>query len=122
MDSVRDAKLLQLYQALTKSDMKGNYEDTYIIEMLFTVLVIDMIENDGKKTEMKPKNMVNLAKEIVRIYETDHSELSYYSVRNWTESMLDYMKDKNKKYSDIHKMSTYNLRKEVRAYLRQGDE
>lgn len=119
---MRDAKLLQLYQALTKSDMKGNYEDTYIIEMLFTVLVIDMIENDGKKTEMKPKNMVNLAKEIVRIYETDHSELSYYSVRNWTESMLDYMKDKNKKYSDIHKMSTYNLRKEVSAYLRQGDE
>lgn len=122
LDNVRDNKLMQLYLALTKSDLQGNYEDTYLIELLFTVLVIDLIVNQGNPTDMKAKDIVNLAKEIVRIFETPDGELSYYSVRNWTESVLEYMADKNKDYKDIHKMNTYDLREEVSAYLKKGDE
>lgn len=119
---MRDRKLLQLYIALTRSDLKGNYEDTYMIELLFTILVIDLIVNSGEETDMKAKDIVNLAKEIVRIYETEDDKLSYFSIRNWTESLLDYMKAEKKKYKDIHRMNTYDLRKEVSAYLRKGDE
>lgn len=113
---------MQLYLALTKSDLKGAYEDTYMVELLFTILVIDLIVNSDKETAMDANDMVNLAKEIVRIYETEDRELSYFSVRNWTESLLEYMEAEHKTYKDIHKASTYDLRKEVSKYLKKGDE
>ena len=122
LDNIRDTKLMQLYTALTHSDFKGNYEDTFIIEMLFAVLVIDLIANGSRKENMKAGDMVNLAKEVLRIYETDDGEMSYLSIRNWTEGLMEYMEENNKRYKDIHKMATYDLRKEVREYLKQGDE
>lgn len=122
LDNIRDTKLMQLYQALTKSDLKGRYEDTFMVELLFTILTIDLIVNSDKPTDMDAKDIIRLGKEIVRIYETEDSELSYFSVRNWAEALLAYMEASGKDYNAIHKMNTYELRNEVREYLKKSDE
>lgn len=122
LDNIRDTKLMQLYQALTKSDLKGRYEDTFMVELLFTILTIDLIVNSDKPTDMDAKDIIRLGKEIVRIYETENSELSYFSVRNWAEALLAYMEESGKNYNAIHKMNTYELRNEVREYLKKSDE
>lgn len=117
-----DEKILELYQILTKSDFKGYYEDTFVVEMLFTVLTLDLIINSKTPTTLKPKEIYNLAKEILRIYEQDDSTFSYLSVRNWIEATLIYMDDNKYTYDDIFKRNTYELREDVRKYLKKGDE
>ena len=118
----RDEETLDLYRILTESDFKGNYEDTFTVEMMYCILIIDLIVNAENPTELKPMDMYNLAKEVLRIFETEQKECSYYSVRNWTEALLDYMEENKLTYDDIHRADTYSLRKNVSEYLKQGDE
>ena len=122
LDNIRDSKLMQLYAALTKSDLKGHYEDTYMVEILFTVLTLDLIINSDETMQMDERDIMRMAKEIVRIYERDDKELSYFSVRNWTEALFAYMDETKKDYDAIHRMNTYDLRKEVSGYLRKSDD
>ena len=122
LDNIRDSKLMQLYAALTKSDLKGHYEDTYMVEILFTVLTLDLIVNSDETMQMDERDIMRMAKEIIRIYERDDKELSYFSVRNWTEALFAYMDETKKDYDAIHRMNTYDLRKEVSRYLKKSDE
>lgn len=118
----KENKIIVLYHTLTGSNFKGEYEDTYTIELLFTLLNIDLIANSEEPSELGSDEMLLFAKEIIRIYETDDNEFSYYSIRNWVEAMFEYMKVEKKVYADIFKTNTYDLRNEISKYLKQGDE
>ena len=118
-------KTLELYKLLSRSDFKGNYEDAYTIEQLFTLLCLDVIVNskrdlDERLKKMKEKHMLELAKEIIRMVETDDG-MSNFSVYNWTSAALKYMTENNKNYNDIHKMSTWDLKKEIGKYLEKEE-
>lgn len=113
----KENKIFNLYKLLTNSDFKGNYDDTYSVELLFTLLNIDLIVNGNDEIEMNKEEMIDLGKEIIRIYESDDNQFSYYSIRNWTEAILEYMYKENKDYSYILKRNTYDLRNEVSRYL-----
>ena len=118
-------KTLELYKLLSRSDFKGNYEDAYTIEQLFTLLCLDVIVNskrdlDERLKKMKEKHMLELAKEIIRMVETDDG-MSNFSVYNWTSAALKYMTENNKNYNDIHKMSTWDLKKEIGQYLEKEE-
>ncbi len=119
-------KTLELYKLLTRSDLKGNYEDAYTIEQLFTLLCLDVIINskrelDERLKKMKEKKLLELAKEIIRMVETENG-MSNYSVYNWTNATLEYMNRNSRKYEDIHKMSTWDLKKEIGEYLNRDEE
>ncbi|MBQ6492245.1 MAG: hypothetical protein IJI92_00035 [Erysipelotrichaceae bacterium] len=120
-------KTIELYKMLTHSDFNGNYEDGYTIEQLFTMLCLDLALNSGfgpdqKPGPMKPKEMFDLAKEIIRIVETENIGLSNYSIMNWTRATLSYMSNNDKKYNDIHRMSTVDLKKEIGEYLQKDGD
>ena len=120
-------KTLDLYRLLTRSDFEGNYEDAYTIEQLFTLLCLDVIVHsksglDPKLKNMKPKQMLDLAKEIIRMAEREDGGMSNYSVYNWANAALEYMNETGSRYSDIHRMSTYDLKKEIGQYLLKEDD
>ena len=115
-------KTLELYKLLSRSDFNGNYEDAYTIEQLFTLLCVDLISNSKDNSiKLKPKEMLELAKDIIRVFEIEES-VSNFSVYNWTRAAFEYMKEDNKLYKDIHKMSTIDLRKKLSEYLELSDE
>ena len=115
-------KTLDLYKLLSRSDFNGSYEDAYTIEQLFTLLCVDLICNSKDySTKLKSKEMLELAKDIIRVFEIDDG-VSNFSVYNWTRAAFEYMKVDNKSYKDIHKMSTIDLRKMLSEYLELSDE
>ena len=114
-------KTLELYKLLSRSDFKGNYEDAYTIEQLFTMLCLDVLINVKGGHNIKGGDLLDLAKEVIRLFELDDGDVSNYSVMNWCKALWLYMIDANKKYKDIHSMSTYDLRNKVSNYLEQGD-
>ena len=113
-----DDKMLKLYETLTESDFKGNTNDTYVIELLYALTIVDLVNGSEEVLDFKGRDLLLFAKEVVRIFETDDSEVSYFSVRNWTEGLIEFMRDNNYSYKDIHKKNTYELREEVRKYLK----
>lgn len=121
-DYKQEQSVMSLYGLLTHSDFKGNYEDTYVIELLFALLTIDLIVNAEMPGTFNSKEMYELAKESIRVFETEDNCFSYYSVRNWVEAILEYMKENNLKVKDVRKKSTIVLRQDVSKYLKQGDE
>lgn len=116
-ENERDSKLVRLYTTLTRSDFKGNYEDTYIIECLFALMCLDVNSHIKSGLDFNPKEMMTLAKELVRICEVD-SELDIYSFWNWANALLDYMAENKVKVKEVHKMSTYDLRTGVFKYVK----
>lgn len=115
-ENERDSKLVRLYTTLTRSDFKGNYEDTYIIECLFALMCLDVNSHIKTGLDFNPKEMMTLAKELVRICEVD-SELDIYSFWNWANALLDFMKELNVSVKAVHKMSTIDLRRNVFEYV-----
>lgn len=117
---VRDRKLLQLYTALTKSDLKGNYEDTYVLEMMFALMCLDLTANVKYRYHFIPSEFTLLARNVVRM--ADDGNLSDYSFMNWSDALLTYMKGNNLLPKHINKMSTDRLKQEVEVYLTKGSE
>lgn len=115
----RDRKLMELYITLSHSDLKGNYEDTYTIELMFALMCIDLAANTKLGLELEPKDMSLLARNVVRC--CDDGELSDYSFFNWSMALLTYMKENNLNANKINKMSTINLLNEVSEYLNKGE-
>ena len=113
-----DDKLLRLYETLTESDYKGNTHDTYVIELLYALTIVDLVNGSEEVLDFKGKELLKFAKEVIRVFETDDKEVSYYSVRNWTEALFEYMRVNNLSYKTIHKKNTYELREEVRNFLK----
>jgi len=84
------------------------------------VIVNSKRDLDERLKKMKEKHMLELAKEIIRMVETDDG-MSNFSVYNWTSAVLKYMTENNKNYNDIHKMSTWDLKKEIGKYLEKEE-
>ena len=116
LENYRDSKLKELYRRLTRSDLKGGMEDEYIVTLLYAMRCLD---SSMKDYDLIPeKYFVNYAKELIRIYETCESEgTNNISIMAYARAMLRYMKEKQLKYKDIHKMSTYDLINSVSEYL-----
>ena len=121
LENKRDMKIVELYTLLSHSDFKGNYEDTYVIEVLFALLCLDL--NSRRKTalDFNKKELLTLAKELVRIVEID-GELSVYSFYNWSAALCKYIEQDKKSVDFVHKADTYTLRREVSNYLRRNED
>ena len=121
LENKRDMKIVELYTLLSHSDFKGNYEDTYVIEVLFALLCLDL--NSRRKTalDFNKKELLTLAKELVRIVEID-GELSVYSFYNWSAALCKYIEQDKKSVDSVHKADTYTLRREVSNYLRRNED
>lgn len=117
---IRDKKLLQLYTTLCQSDLKGNYEDTYTLELMYAIMCVDLIKID-LDMKLKPNEMTLLARNVVRLVDVN-SELSIYSMPNWTLALMTYMKNNNLDVKKINKMSYFDLNKEVEPLVTKGDE
>lgn len=117
---IRDNKLIELYKLLTGSDFKGSYEDTYIVELLYALMCVDLA-SDFHNLKFMADVMYDLAIEIIRIFETDDNKPSSFSIDNWTYALIQYMKNENVDYKAVHKMSTVELRDNVRKYLELED-
>ncbi len=115
----RDKKLKQLYQTLTRSDFAGDFEDDYVLSVLYAMRCIDCHQSPSFK--IPERHYVDLAKEIIRIYDTsEEADLDDLSIYAFTRALMTYMKEKDLAYRDIHKMSTIRLLKEVAVYLNRG--
>lgn len=113
---IREYDLLKIYEILTGTNYKGEYEDAYAVVLMFTILMVDMYCGDHNISLTK-QDIYDLSVEIKRIFETEDGSISVYSIENWTVAMFEYMKKENKDYYDIHSMSTIVLRNEVSKYL-----
>ena len=119
---IAEDKILHLYSILTESDFKGNATDTYIVVLLYTIMIVDLVNGTQEVIDTDGKNLIKYAKEVIRLFERDDRTASYMSVRNWTEALFEYMRTNNLTYKDIFKKNTYDLRKEVSKYLKTSDE
>ena len=97
---------------LTKSDFNGNFEDDYMLSVMYAMRCIDC--NQGKGITIPEKQYVPLAKEIIRVYDTSEKDLEDLSIMAFAKSLLEYMKICGKKYPDIHRMSTIDLMNEMK--------
>ncbi len=115
LEHYRDAKLKELYQKITRSDFKGDFEDDYVLCVMYAMRCID--RNQGKGIDIPENEYVPLAKEIIRIYETsEERDLEDLSIMSFTKKLFAYMKVQKKRYKDIHKMSTIDLMNELDRY------
>lgn len=114
-------KTLQLYSILSHSDFKGNYEDGYTIERLFALLCLDLTVNKLTPGKYKANELLDLATEVIRIVETSDNMISNYSIMNWCRALNRYMMLTGKKYKEIHSMSTYDLKHDVKQHLETED-
>lgn len=119
LEDYRDRRLLTLYQTLTKSDLRGYYEDTYMVELMFALLCLDLSANAKRHLELKPSEYTLLARELIRI--VDDGELDRYSVYYWADALLGYMTESKLKPKDIRKMSTYDLKENVFKCMEGND-
>ena len=116
LEHIRDKKLKQLYQALTQSDFNGNYEDDYVLSLLYAMRCIDVCQSEEKVAQ--EREYVDLAKEIIRIADTsDEEDLEDVSILSWTRALFEFMKEEGKTYKDVHRMSAYVLFREVSAFI-----
>lgn len=120
MEGKRDKKIIELYTLLSHSDFEGNYEDTYVIEVLFALMCVDLNSKRIEGLDLKRDDILTLAKELVRIVEINE-ELSIYSFYNWSSALCKYMVDKGKSVTNVHKESTYDLRENVSEYLEKEE-
>ena len=119
LENYRDRKLKELYQVITRSDFMGNLEDDYMLSVMYAMRCIDRIqENDPF---IKENDYVNVAKEIIRIYDSvqgnDYEDLS---IEVWTRALMTYMRKEDKKYRDIHRSSSFDLMKDVIPYIKES--
>lgn len=112
-----DRKLIELYATMTGSDFEGNTTDTYLIELMYAMMSTDLVNGDEKVIGNDPMQLLQLSKEVVRIFETDDRTASVWSMANWAKALCLYMKVNSLTYRPIHRMSTVILRKEVSQYL-----
>lgn len=119
LEDYRDRRLLTLYQTLTKSDLRGYYEDTYMVELMFALLCLDLSANIKHHLELSPSEYTLLARELIRI--VDDGELDRYSVYYWADALLTYMKVNNLKPKQIKKMSTFDLKENVFKCMEGND-
>ncbi|MCR4634318.1 MAG: hypothetical protein K5648_09360 [Erysipelotrichaceae bacterium] len=116
LEHIRDKKLRQLYQALTRTDFNGNYEDDYVLSVLYAMRCIDVCQS--QKAVCKERDYVDLAKEIIRISDvSEENDFEEISIMSWTRALFDYMKENGKAYRDIHRMNSYDLVKGVYEFV-----
>ena len=115
LENVRDKKLMQLYETLTRSDFEGSIQDEYVICLLYTIRCLDSLQKTDRF--IKKKDMMNIAKEIFRIYETSEKDYEDISIMAYTKGLFNYMKSEGLEYKDIHSMNTYDLLNNVKEYL-----
>ena len=107
VENIRDKKLLELYTTLTRSDLKGNINDTFVIRMLYTLLYVDALFKDESK-----ENKIGLAKEVIRAYDEKlYDDSDYISIETICLGLQAYMDAEHKTYSDINKLNTRELKK-----------
>lgn len=112
---VRENKLLDLYEIITGSDFKGKIIDTYVVELLFAILAIDMA-NDNEQLYNRHEIYI-LAENVIRLFECEDEMPSVYSIHNWANAMFQYMKINKLDYKKIHRMNIIDLRREVSEYI-----
>lgn len=103
-----DEMLMQLYRLIVNSDLKGNISNDYNLTVLYALRCIDV--NQYRYKVCDNKDMIKLAKEIIRIYEYSPMVLlEYVSIEQWSESLLKFMKENKFRYEDIRKISSKDL-------------
>ena len=107
---------------MTESDFEGNTTDTYLIELMYAFMNVDLVNGDEKVIGKDPRKLLQFARDVVRIFETEEKTVSSWSMANWTKALCTYMKHDSLSYMDIHRMSTIPLRNEARKYLNTEDE
>ena len=116
-----DRKLIELYGKMTESDFQGNTTDTYVIELMYAMMCTDLVNGDEKVIGKEPMQLLQLSKEVVCIFETDDRTASVWSVANWAKALCLYMKENTLTCRQVHKMSTFLLRREVSEYLSEEE-
>ena len=117
LENYRDRKLKELYQALTRSDFNGNVEDEYVVSLLYVMMCIDPLQDHET---IRERNYVDIAKEIIRVYDESSRQYEEVSLMIWTSSLMRYMKEKKKTYRDIHRMSSIDLLNELKPLSVSG--
>ena len=122
LENIRDRKLIELYQMLTRSDMNGNAKDSWVVKMLYALNCVD--ELVAKSGVISKKEYVIFAKEVVRISETEDNEGEnlLISLPAWTVGLMEYMKKTKKKMKQIHSMSGYDLMMDVKQIINEEQE
>lgn len=115
-------KFNALYETMTRSNYKGDLVDCYLIEMLYATMTVDLVNGSEELLDYNPDMLRDFAKEVVRIFNTEDTKSSMFSMANWCMALMKYMRENNLTYSDIHKKNTYELREDVRKYLNLGEE
>ena len=119
LENIRDKKLIELYQMLTRSDMNGNIKDGWVIKMLYALNCVDSLVSQSGV--ISSKEYVVFAKEVVRISETEDNdgENLYISLPVWTVGLMEYMKKTGMKMKQIHSMSGYELMMNVKKLINE---
>ncbi len=116
LENIRDRKLLELYEMLTRSDFKGEMKDEFVVSLIYTLRCLDSIQKAERVIEKR--YLLGVAKEVTRIYETSEKEqLNHISIMAWAKAMIRYMKETDKGYKEVHRMGTYDLMKDVEKYI-----
>lgn len=113
LENRRDKEIMKIYQMLTGSDLEGNYNDGWTVSLLYALRCVDFVFAGSNL--VNKKEYVVLAKELIRITQTEDNEGKnlYLSMPVWTMGLLEYMKNTGKRIKEIHSMNSYELMKDV---------
>ena len=106
---------------MTESDFEGNTTDTYLIELMYAFMNVDLVNGDEKVIGKDPRKLLQFARDVVRIFGTEEKTVSSWSMANWAKALCLYMKENTLTCRQIHKMSTFVLRREVSEYLSEEE-
>ena len=85
LENIRDKKLLELYEILTRSDFEGEMKDEFVVSILYIVKCLDSIQK-GERT-VKKNHLMGVAKEVARVYETsEKEEFKHISIMAWARA------------------------------------
>lgn len=117
IENVRDSKLIQLYVALTGSNLDGDVREEEVVKLLYAMLCIEKGRGyniDYSKVFANKKDLVLIAKELVRIYDTPiNCEVDTYPMITLASMLLNYMQRNEYSYKDIHSISGIVLKKSI---------
>lgn len=126
LENVRDKKLLELYAMLTRSDFKGNMNDTFVVRMLYATMCIEIALNESRynsKLQLNKNDILNCAKEVIRVYDEKlYDESDNYSIEVLACALIDYMYYEDIDYSKVHSQNGRELKINLMNYIYAHDE
>ena len=106
--TITDEMLMMLYMKMTGSNLMGDFEDDYVLSVLYAMRCVDCFRN--MYNVIKPSETAAIGKLVLDIYESSPSlNMDYVSIEAWCQMLMNYMDDNKLRLKKIIAMDRNKL-------------